>query len=142
MEKCKKSYKNNKFKISAPPSYKEFQLPDGLYTISDIQYYFGYILKKRGEKTFNPSIRICVNKIENRITLKIKAVHYLELLTPEITKLLAKTKSNITKDENGLNVPHLEMTEVVLVHGNIVINNYQIQKSCIHLFLINRLANR
>ena len=42
----KKSYKNNKFKISAAAWNKEFELPDGSYSISDIQDYFNYILKK------------------------------------------------------------------------------------------------
>ena len=141
MEKYKKSYKNNKFKMSTPKWYKEFELPDGPYTISDIQYFFKYILNKHGEKTVNPSIRIYVNKIENGITLKIKTVYYLDLLTPETKKILAKTKTNITKDENGLNVFYLEMTEVVVVHCNIVIDNYQTQESCINLFLINCLFN-
>ena len=40
-------------------------------------------------------------------------------------KLLGSTKSKITKDENDENVPYLEITEVVLVHCNIVNNNYQ-----------------
>ena len=56
----KKSYKNNKFKISAPTWNEEFELPDGSYSISDIQDYFEYIFKKYGEKTVNPSIKnIC-----------------------------------------------------------------------------------
>ena len=42
----KNSYKNNKFKISAPTWSDEFELPDGSYSISDIQDYFEYILKK------------------------------------------------------------------------------------------------
>ena len=67
----KKSHKNNKVKISAPTWNEEFELPDGSYSISDIHDYFGYILKKHGEKTVNPSIRIYINKIENRITFKI-----------------------------------------------------------------------
>ena len=49
-------------------------------------------------------------------------------------------KSKITKDENNGNVPHLEITEVVLIHCNIVNNDYQ-QDSCIHLFLMNYLVN-
>ena len=50
MEKCKKkSYKNNKVKISAPTWNEEFELPDGSYSISDIQDYFEYILKKHAE---------------------------------------------------------------------------------------------
>ena len=78
----KKTYKNNKFKISVPTWNEEFELPDGSYSISDIQDYFEYILKKHGEKEVNPSVRIYTNKIENRITIKIKTEYYLELLTP------------------------------------------------------------
>ena len=43
-------------------------MSDGSYPLSNIQDYFEYILKKHGEKTDNPSIRIYVNKIENRVT--------------------------------------------------------------------------
>ena len=68
---------------------------------------------------------IYVNKIENRITFQIKTGYYLELLTPETMKLLESTKSEITKDENGENVLHLEITEVVFIHCNIVNNDYQ-----------------
>ena len=78
----------------------EFELPDGSYSVSDIQDYFEYILKKRSENFDNPSIRIYVNKIKNRITFKIKNGYYLELLTPETMKLLGSTKSKITKDKN------------------------------------------
>ena len=49
----------------------------------------------------------------------------MELLTPEMMKLLRSTKSKITKDENGENVPNLEITEVVLFHCNTVKNDYQ-----------------
>ena len=59
---------------------------------------------------------IYVYKIENRITFKIKAGYYLELLMPEIMKLLGSTKSKISKDKNSQIVPHLEISEVVLVH--------------------------
>ena len=59
---------------------------------------------------------IYVNKAENTITFKIKAGYYHELLTSETIKLLESTKSKITKNKNGENVPHLETTEVVLIH--------------------------
>ena len=121
----KKSHKNNKLKISSPTYNEEVELLDGSCSVSYIQDYFEYIFKKHGEKIDNPSIRIFVNKIENRITFKIKTGHYHELLTPETMQLLESTKSKITKDANGENVPHLEITEVVLVHCNIVNNNYQ-----------------
>ena len=88
-------------------------MPDESYSVSDIQEYFKYILKKHGENIDNPSIRTYVNKIENRIMFKIKTGHYLELLTPETMKLLGSTRNKITEDENGENVPHLEINEVV-----------------------------
>ena len=120
----KSSYNNNKFKISAPTWSEEFELLDGSYSISDIQDYFEYILKKHSESVDNPSIRMYINRIENRITLKIKNGYYLELLTPETMKLLGSTESKITKDKNGENFPHLEVVELVLVHCNLVNNNY------------------
>ena len=108
----KSIYNNNKFKISAPTWNDEFELPDGSYSISDIQDYFEYILKKHGEDIDKPSVQIYVNKIENRITFKIKKGYTLELLTPETIKLLGSTENKITKNKNGENVPHLEITEV------------------------------
>ena len=103
----KKSCKSNKFKISAPTWNEQFELPDGSYSVSDIQGCFEYIFKKHETVTDNPSIMIYVNKIENIITFKIKTGYYLELLTPETIKLPGSTKSKITKDENGENVPRL-----------------------------------
>ena len=96
-----------------------------MYSVSDIQDYFEYILKKHGESTNKPSIRIYGNKIENRITFKIKTGCSLELFTPKTMKLLESNENKITKDKNGENVPHLDITEVVLVHCNIVNNDYQ-----------------
>ena len=58
----------------------------------------------------NSSIRIYVNKIENRMTFKIKRGYYLELLSPETIKLLESTRSKITKNKNGENFPYLEIT--------------------------------
>ena len=74
MKKHKKAYNNNKFKILAPNWNDEFELPDESYLISDIQDCFEYILKKHNENIDNPSIRIYVNKFENRITFKIKII--------------------------------------------------------------------
>ena len=92
----KSSYNNNKFKISAPTWNYKFELPDGSYSVSDIQDYFEYILKKHGEDIDKPSVQIYVNKIENRVTFKIKNGYSLELLTPETMKLLGSTKNKIT----------------------------------------------
>ena len=87
----KNSYKNNKFKISAPTWNEEFELPDESYSVSDIQDYFKYIFKEHETVSDNPSIMIYVNKIENRITFKIKTGYYLELLMPETMELLGST---------------------------------------------------
>ena len=53
----KSSYNNKKFKISAPTWNKKFELPDGLYSVSDFQDYFEYILKKHGEDIEKPSCK-------------------------------------------------------------------------------------
>ena len=72
LKNIKSSYNNNKFKISAPTWNNKFELPDGSYSALDIQDYFKYILKRHGENIDNPSVKIYVNKIENRITLELK----------------------------------------------------------------------
>ena len=141
MNNIKSSYNNNRFEVSAPTRNEEFTLPDGSYNISDIQDYFQYILKKHGEKINKdnkPSVKIYINKIENRITFKIKKGYSLELLTKETMKLLGSTKNKITKDKNGENVPHLEITEVVLVHCNMVNNDYQQDSRVLYTFIPNK----
>ena len=74
--------------------------------MSDIQDYFEYdyfeyISKKYREKTNNSSIRIYVNKMENRITFNINTGYYLKLVRPETMKLTVSNKSKTTKDKNG-----------------------------------------
>ena len=72
---------------------------------------------------------MCVNKIENRITFEKKTGYYLEILTPETINLLQSTRNKIANNENGEYVPHLETTEVVLIHCIIVNNDYHQQDS-------------
>ena len=134
----KGSYNNNKFKTSALTWNHKFESPDGSYSASNIQDYFEYILKKHGENIDNPSVKIYVNKIENRITFKIKNGYSLELLTPETMKLLGSTENKITKDKNGENVPHLEIREVALVHCNIINNDYQQDSRVLNTFVPNK----
>ena len=92
---------------------ENFELLYESYSASDIQDYFGYIIKKHQTVTDNPPIRIYRNRKENRITFKIKRGYYLELVTPVVMKLLGSTKSKIVKNKNGLNVPHIQIPEVV-----------------------------
>ena len=69
-------------------------------------------------------MKIYTNKIANRISFKIKTGHYFELLTPETMKLLGSTKSKITENKNGENVPYLEITELVSIYYNVVNKSY------------------
>ena len=134
----KSSYNDNKFKVSAPTWSEEFELSDGSYSVSDIQDYFEYILKTHSESVDSPSIRMYINRIENRITFKIKNGYYFELLTPETMKLLGSTESKITKDKKGENVTHLEIVELALVHCNLVNNDYQQDSRILFTFVPNR----
>ena len=110
-----------------------------MYSVSDIQDYFDYILKKHEEDIDKPSVQIHVNKIEKRITFKIKNGYSLETLTSETMKLLGRTGYEITKDKNGEKVHHLEITEVVLVHCDIVHNDYQRYSRVLYMFVPNKL---
>ena len=121
----KSEYNNNKFKISSPTWNDTFDLPDGSCSIADIQDYFEFIIKKHEALTENPSIQIYPNKVINRIVFKIKTGYKLELLSPETIKLLRSTKKVVAKYKNGENVPKLEFLEVILVHCNLVKNDYQ-----------------
>ena len=134
----KSSHNNNKFRIYAPTWNDEFELPDGLYSVSDIQDHFEFISEKHGENNDNPSVQMYVNKIEKRITFKVKGGYSLELSTPETMKLLGSTENEITNDKNGENVPNLEITEVVLVHCNILNNDFQQDSRILYTFVPNK----
>ena len=90
-------------------------MPDGSYSVFDIQNYFEYILKKHGENTDNPSVKIYLNKTENRITFKIKTGYSFEILAL------------------------LEISEVVLIHCNIVNNDYHQNSRVLYTFVPNKL---
>ena len=119
----KSEYNNNKFKISAPTWEDTFDLPDGFYSIDDIQDYFEFIIEKHKTLTENLPVQIYPNKIKNRIVFKIKTGYKLELLTPETMRLLGSTKKVVYKDKNGEIVPKLESVGVVLVHCNTLFND-------------------
>ena len=111
----KKSWKNNKSKKSTPTWNEKFQLPHRSYSVSDIQDYFEYIIKKHETVTDNPSIMIYVNKIDRILFWTFNA-----------------------KDKNGENIPHLEITEAVLMYCNIVNYNYQQDLWVWHMFVPNK----
>ena len=88
--------------------------------------------------TENPPVQIYPNKIKNRIIFKIKTGYKLELLTPETMKSLGSTKKDVYKDKDGETVPKLESVEVVLVHCNLVKNDYQQTLKVLFSFVPNK----
>ena len=122
---------NNKFKISAPAWNDTFDLPDGSYSIEDIQDYFEFIINKHETLSENPPV-------QNRIVFNIKMRYKLELLTPETMKLLESGKKDVDKYKDGENVPKLESVEVVLVHCNLVKNDYQHTSKVLFTFVPNK----
>ena len=134
----KPEYNNNKFKISAPTWNDTFHLTDWSGSISDIQDYFEYNITKQEILTENPPVQIYVNRIKNRIVFKIKTGYIFELLTPETMKLLGSIKKDVDKDKDGENVRKLECAEVVLVHCNLVKNDYQHTSIVVFTFIPNR----
>ena len=74
------------------------------YSKSGSKDYFEYITKKNEAFANNSAIKIYINKMENRITFKMKTAYYLELLTTEMIKLLGSTENEIIKDKTGENI--------------------------------------
>ena len=85
--------------------------------------------------TENLPVEIYPNKIKNRIVFKIKTGYKLELISPEIMKLLGSAKKAVDKNKDGEDVPKLESVEFVLVHCNIVNNTYQKASKVIFTFV-------
>ena len=134
----KSEYNNNKSKISPPTWNDTFDLPDGSYSIDDIQDYFEFIIKKPEALSEDLPVEIYPNKIKNRTVFKIKTGYKLELLTPETIRLLESTKKVVDADKNGENVPKLESAEVVLVHCKLVKNDYQHSSKFLFSFAPNK----
>ena len=133
----KSTYNNNKFKVSAPTWNDTFDLPDGSYSIVDIQDYFEVIIKKHETLTENPPVQIYLNKIKNRIVFKIKIGYKLEFLSRERMKLLGSTE-DVDQDKDEEDVPKLESDKVALVHCNLVNNNYQQASKILFTFVRNK----
>ena len=134
----KSKYNNNKFKISAPTWNDTFDLPDGCYSISDIQDYFELIIKKHETLAENPPVQIYPNKVKNRFFSKIRTGYKLQLLTSETMKLLGSTKKDVDADKDSENVPKLESAEVLIVHCNLVKNDYQHSSELLFSFVPNK----
>ena len=130
----KKSNKNSAIKITGQTRNEIFDLPDESYSVSDIQDHFEHLMKKHQILINDPPLRIYVSKIENKTTLRTKTEQYLKLLTPKTMKLIGSAISKVTQDENGENLPHLEIIEVVLAHCNVVNNDYSRNLRVLNIF--------
>ena len=85
------------------------------------------------------NMKLYPNKVKNMIVFKIKTGYKLELLSPETMKLLGSTKKVVDKKKkNGEDVPKLESVEVVLIHCNLVNNNYQQTSTLLFTFVPNK----
>ena len=113
----KSEYNNNKFKISAPTWNDEFNLPDGSYSVYDIQDYFEYIIKKH---EYIIKKHETINRRNNVIIRKLKIYYF------------------INKNKDSEIVPRLETVEVALVHYNLVNNNYQQASKVLFTFVPNK----
>ena len=73
MENYKKTVQNNKWKIIAKTTWNDgFELPDGSYSLSDIQDYVEDIIKKHKRLTTIPLVHVYINRINNRLVFQIK----------------------------------------------------------------------
>ena len=97
----RQQYKNNKLKIIAPTWNDEFELPNGSYSVSDIQYCIKYIIKKHEILSIDPSIHIYINRINIRLVFKVKDGYKLKLQTPGTMTLFGSTKKLIGKTKNS-----------------------------------------
>ena len=134
----KSSYNNSKFKISAPTWNDTFDVPDGSYSIAALQNYFEYIIKKHKTITTTSPVIIYVNETNNRIVFKIKTGYKLELLSKETMKLLGSSKSIIDSNKNRELVPKLESVDLVLMHCNLINNDYQKASRVLFTFVPNK----
>ena len=110
----RKQGKNNKLKTITPTWNDEFELPNG-YSVSYIQGFIEYIMKKHKTFTAISPIHVYINRVNHKLVFTIKDEYKLELLTPETMKLFDSTKKLIDKPKNGENMLSLEGGEVVLV---------------------------
>ena len=139
-ENIKFKYNNNKFKISGPTWSETFDLPDGSYEIQDIQDYILKMVQKHEPKIKTDEespILIDPDAVKNRLNFRIETGYESELLTKETQKLLGDGPI-IDKNKNSKNIPQLDQVEYVLLHCNIVQNNYLQNSKLLYEFVSNK----
>ena len=114
-------------------------MADGSCSVSYIQDYFEYIIKKHETIADNPPVQIYVNKMKNKIVFKIKAGYKLKFLSKEIMQLSGSSKKVVENSKDGEIVLRLETAEVVSVHCNLVNSSYQQTSKALFTFVPNKL---
>ena len=113
-------------------------MPNGSYSVSDIQDYTEYIIKKHKRWTTIHPIHVYINVINNTSVFKIKDGYKLELQTPETIKLFGSTNKLIDKTNIGEKAPSLGVVEVVCVQCNLVDKQYQQKSEFLFTFTPNK----
>ena len=116
----------------------EFELPYSSYSVSDIQDYIEFFMKKHETLSSNPPIYIYINRINETLVFKIKDGYKLELQTSETMKLFGSTKKLIDNTKNGKNLSSFEVVELVLVQCNLIENQYQQKSEVLYTFTPNK----
>ena len=96
-------------KIITPTRNDKFELPDGSYSVSDIQDYIEFIIKKHETLTTILPIHVYINRINNRLAFKLKDWYNLESQMPETMKLFGSTKKLIGKMKNAENAEKVQV---------------------------------
>ena len=119
--------------VLKPRKRVSVDIPDGSYTVESLSAYFQYILEKND--LIKDAIVLIPNRTLNRITIKIKENYALELLTPETRKFIGTPHSRFhTGEYTATEIPQVEYVENVLVHCNLVYNNYQLDSELLYSF--------
>ena len=100
-------------------------MPGVSNSVSDIQYYIKYIIKKHKTVTTILPVHVYINRINNRLVFEIKDGYKLELQTSESMKLFGSAKKITDKRKTGGKVPSFEVVELALVQYNLVDYQYQ-----------------
>ena len=133
----RKQYKRNELKITDPIWNDEFELPDGSYSVSNVQDYMAYIIQKHEKLTTISPIHVYINRI-NKLVLKIRNGHKLEVQMPETMKLFGSTtkinKQNKKWSLEVVEIPSPEVVEVALVQCNLKDYQYQQKSEVIYTF--------
>ena len=113
-------------------------MPDGSYSVLDIQDYIEYIIKRYETLPAIHPIHVYIDRINNILVFQIKDGYKLEIQWPETMKLFGSTKRLIGQTKNGEKVPSIEVVELVLVQCNLVDNSHQQKFKVIYTFMPNK----